>query len=112
MNDDIKIADELLLRFCRQAVELYGDEAITPNMHMHCHFASCIKEFGPSHRGFPFERYNGVLEEQPTNNRSIELQLMRHFQKDSAIFNLHYEGRMLNIFLRPFHMLVQIHLYP
>ena len=92
-NDDIKIADELLLRFCRQAVELYGDEAITPNMHMHCHLASCIKEFGPLHSFwlFPFERYNGVLEEQPTNNRSIELQLLRHFQKDSAIFNLHNE---------------------
>ena len=91
--DDIKIADELLLRFCKQTVEIYGDEAISPNMHMHCHLSSCIKEFGPLHTFwlFPFERYNGILEEQPTNNRSVELQLMRRFQKDNASLNLQHE---------------------
>ena len=62
-NDDITIADALLLKFCKQTVQLYGSEAITPNMHMHCHLASCIREFGPIHSFwlFPFERYNGIL---------------------------------------------------
>lgn len=116
-DDDIKVADKLLLRFCSQAVELYGEDVITPNMHMHCHLASCIREFGPSHSFwlFPFERYNGVLEEQPTNNRSIELQLMRRFQKDSAILHLHEEVKQWseqNIFLMHFQNLMWIALSP
>ena len=62
-NDDITIAYALLLRFCKRTVELYGSEAITPNMHMHCHLAACIREFGPIHSFwlFPFERYNGIV---------------------------------------------------
>jgi len=42
---------------------------------------------------FPFERYNGIPEDQPTNNRSVELQLMRYFQKDNASINLQHEVR-------------------
>ena len=93
--DDVTIADALLLRFCKRAVELYGAEAITPNMHMHCHLASCIREFGPAHSFwlFPFERYNGILEGQPTNNRSIELQLMRRFQNDTLHLHLQHEAK-------------------
>ena len=94
-TDDVTIADALLLRFCKRAVEVYGSEAITPNMHMHCHLASCIREFGPAHSFclFPFERYNGILEGQPTNNRAIELQLMRRFQKDTMHLHLHHEAK-------------------
>ena len=64
-------------------------------MHMHCHLSSCLKEFGPLHSFwlFPFERYNGVLEGQPTNNRSVELQLMRQFQKDNSFLHLHHEAK-------------------
>ena len=94
-NEDIGVADGLLLRFCQKSVELYDDSAITPNMHMHCHLAACLHEFGPMHGFwlFPFERYNGVLEGQPTNNRSIEIQLMRRFQKDNLNLQLHQEAR-------------------
>ena len=42
---------------------------------------------------FPFERYNGILEGQPTNNRSIELQLMRRFQKDNMHLHLYHEAK-------------------
>lgn len=67
-NDDITVADGLLLKFCKRATRIYGSNAITPNMHMHCHLASCVKEFCPLHTYwlFPFERYNGILEGQQT----------------------------------------------
>lgn len=57
-SDDITVADGLLLKFCKRLAELYGDDATTPNMHMHCHLASCLREFGPIHGFwlFPFER--------------------------------------------------------
>ena len=97
-SNDITVADGLLLRFCQKSVELYGDGAITPNMHnvMHCHLAACLGEFGPIHSFwlFPFERYNGILEGQPSNNRSIEMQLlMRRFQSDNLNMQLHQEAK-------------------
>ena len=94
-SDDITIADCLFLSFCKKTVLLFGQESATPNMHMHCHLMSCIKEFGPAHSFwlFPFERYNGILEAQPTNNRSIELQLMRRFLKDNLHLRLHHDAK-------------------
>lgn len=84
-DDDLTIADGLLLQFCKKVCQIYGPDALTPNCHMHCHLVSCIKNFGPLHSFwlFPFERYNGVLGDQPNNNRSVELQFMRRFQKDN-----------------------------
>ena len=57
---------------------------VTPNIHMHCHLAECIRDYGPlsSFWLFPFERYNGILEGTPTNNRSIEVQIMKRFLQD------------------------------
>ena len=62
---------------------------------MHCHLASCVREFCPFHSFwlFPFERYNGLLQSQPTSNRSIELQLMRHFQTDNLNIHIHHEAQ-------------------
>ena len=84
-QDDIKVADLLLITFCKRVTEF-----ITPNMHMHLHLAECLYDFGPLH-GFwlySFERYNGLLGKQPTNNRSIELQLIKRFLKDNAHLDL------------------------
>ncbi len=94
-EDDVTVADLFLLRFCQKVLELYGPEALTPNIHLHCHLASCIREFGPMHSYwlFPFERYNGLLGNQPTNNRSIELQLMRRFQRDNLHLQLINQAR-------------------
>ena len=76
---DILKADNCLLKFCTRFQELYGNEACTPNMHLHCHLKEVIIDYGPMHSFwcFSFERYNGILGSIKTNNRSIELQLMR-----------------------------------
>ena len=83
-TDDVTIADCLLLNICKCVSHLYGRHSVTPNMHLHTHLASCVKDFGPCHTFwlFSFERYNGILGNQPTNNRSIEVQLMSRFMKD------------------------------
>ena len=88
--DDVTIADALLLNFGKRISHLYGKQAITPNMHLHSHLASCIKDYGPCHTFwlFSFERYNGILGKQPTNNRSIEVQLMARFLKDNMHLDL------------------------
>ena len=89
-EEDIKVADLLLLQFCKRVHRLFGNEFTTPNMHMHCHLATCMKDFGPlqSFWLFSFERYNGILGNQPTNNRSIELQLIKRFVRDSIHLDL------------------------
>ena len=37
---------------------------------------------------FSFERFNGLLGDQPTNNCSIEVQLMQRFLNDNAHLQL------------------------
>ena len=84
---DVLLADALLLQFCKRAERLYGKSVITPNMHLHCHLKECILDFGPIHSFwcFSFERYNGILGDLPNNNRSIEVQVMNRFIRDSAL---------------------------
>ena len=74
-------------------------------MQMHCHLAACLQEFGPIHSFwlFPFEHFNGILEGQPSNNRSVEMQLMCQFPKDNLHIHLQEEAKQWhdnkNIFL-------------
>ena len=89
-KDEIKVADALLLRFCSRFQTLYGPQTVTPNIHFHSHLSACIEDFGPMSTFwlFSFERFNGILGDEPTNNRSIELQLLTRFVKDNAHLQL------------------------
>ena len=82
---------KLLLQFCKQFQRLYGKDKVTPTMHMHMHILNCILDYGPVYAFwlFSFERYNGILGSYRTNNRSIEVQLMRHFVQEMEIGKLH-----------------------
>ena len=85
-NDEIKLADTMLLQFCNQFFQtLYGPDSVTPNIHLHAHLVDCVVDYGPmsSFWLFSFERFNGILGDEPTNNRSIEVQLMSRFMQDN-----------------------------
>jgi len=43
-QDDITVADTLLLRFCKRVRRIYGSSTITPNMHLHAHLAMSVRE--------------------------------------------------------------------
>ena len=34
------------MEFCEKFEVLYGQEFVTPNMHLHCHLYDCILDFG------------------------------------------------------------------
>lgn len=89
-SENIKLADALLLQFCKRTQRMYGQTIITPNMHLHSHLEECITDYGPSHSFwlFSFERFNGLLGKQPNNNRSIEVQLMSRFLRDTHQISL------------------------
>ena len=84
---DITVADTLLVQFCKKTEETFGKSAITPNMHLHGHLKTVIEDFGPLHGFwlFAYERYNGILGNYPSNNKSIEAQLMKKFLNDSTL---------------------------
>ena len=79
--NDINLADPLLVYFCKRVQRMYGSDVITPNMHLHCHLKECILDYGTVHSSwlFSFERFNGILEHYPFNNRNIEICLMNRF---------------------------------
>ena len=53
---------------------------------MHGHLKEVVLNYGPVQEFwlFSFERYNGVLGNQPTNNKNIEPQLMQRFLRDNV----------------------------
>ena len=84
----VKLADALLLQFCRRVERMYGPLVITPNMHMHGHIQQCILDYGPVQKFwlFGFERYNGILENFPSNNRCVEIQFMQRFTREMVLY--------------------------
>ena len=86
---NIKLADALLLQFCKRSEHVYGADIITRNMHLHCHLKDCILDYGPLHGFwlFAFERYNGLLGQLPNNNHSIEVQLMKRVINDNTVLS-------------------------
>ena len=75
-NQNIDRADQLFMEFCLAFEKLYGAESCTINLHLHCHIAECLRDYGPAHSTwcFSFERYNGVLGGMPNNNRSLQVE--------------------------------------
>ena len=87
---ELQLADALLLRFCHRFELIYSKDTVTPNIHLHAHVVDCIRDYGPMSTFwlFAFERFNGILGDEPTNNRSIEIQLMKRFLKDNGHLQL------------------------
>ena len=56
---------------------------------MHAHLKEDILNFGPVYEYwlFSFERYNGILGNQPTNNRLAEPQIMQRFIGDNSAYS-------------------------
>ncbi|XP_066930825.1 uncharacterized protein [Clytia hemisphaerica] len=70
-------------------------------MHLHCHLVDCIKAYGPVYGFwlFSFERFNGLLERMPRNNKTIEMQLMRRFDRDLQAQNIPFPEALHDDFL-------------
>ena len=80
-NEEVNTAHDLLKLFNITYERIVGKEFCTPNMHMQLHIRQCILDFGPVYAFwcYSFERYNGILGQYQTNNKSITVQLMKRF---------------------------------
>ncbi|CAG2254157.1 unnamed protein product [Mytilus edulis] len=101
---DIRRFEKHILKFCRSFEQLYGTDKVTPNMHLHCHLASCVRDFGPVYSFwlFSFERYNGHLGSLPNNSRAIELQIMRRFTRDAYVNSIELPDNFQELFKKNF----------
>ena len=92
-------ADLMLVQFCQTFEQLYGISEVKPNMHL----KECVLDYGRilNFCCFSFERFNGILCSFTTNNRSIEIPLMRKLRSDdfslSASLPSQFEGNFLSI---------------
>ena len=96
----VELAHSYILKFCRNVEQHYGRKRITPNMHLHTHLLDCILDYGPVYSFwlFSFQRYNGILGEYGTNQRSVEVQLMRKFYSDQFVKDIPLPSEFQEIF--------------
>ena len=71
--------DGLLHAMLRDVETLFGANAITPNLHLGCHLASMLRDYGPPAGWWcnSYERMNGLLTNLPHNRKDIPLCTMR-----------------------------------
>jgi len=103
-NMDLDKADFMLMQFCRKFEKLYGASKVKPNMHLHGHLKECILDYGPMTNFwcFSFERFNGILGSFTTNNRSVEVQMMRKILAENMLTGI----SLPNDFKEVFHPIV------
>ena len=65
----IHLYEQTMQRYLSKLLELYPSVTLTPSQHLSLHLGKMMRSFGPVHawRCFPFERYNGILQNIPTN---------------------------------------------
>jgi hypothetical protein len=69
-------------QYLQSLLDLYPHTSITPYQHLSLHFGAHLQRFGPNQawRCFPFERYNFLMQQIPTNSKFGEL-----FSKHQAV---------------------------
>lgn len=65
-----RLFDEHMLAYLTSLRQLF-EHTLVPNHHLSLHLAACLLLFGPVHGwwGYPFERYNGIIQRLNTNNK-------------------------------------------
>ena len=89
---DLIAADCKLLHFVKEYEKINGELSISPNMHLHLHLKECVENYGSIYGFwlFSFERYNGILGSYHTNNKTVEIQIMRKFMTSGILANIQY----------------------
>ncbi|KAI0363914.1 hypothetical protein BV20DRAFT_957325 [Pilatotrama ljubarskyi] len=81
-SERARLFDYHMTEYLRTLRELF-DHDLVPNHHLSLHLTACLLLFGPVRGwwGFPFERYNGIIQRLNTNNHiaDIPLTFMRLF---------------------------------
>ena len=80
--NEASMAHQLYKEFCLGVVRLYGQDFVTPNMHLHLHLMDSILDFGPIYSFwlYGFERMNGDIKKMTVNFKTaFEVTYMKKF---------------------------------
>lgn len=69
--DRIVAYQEHMHSYLTSLLVLFPNTTITPYQHLSLHFGDILMRFGPTHswRCYPFERYNHIMQQIPTNRK-------------------------------------------
>ena len=89
---NLMVADCKVLHFLKEYEKINGVLSITRNMHLHIHLRECVENYGSIYGFwlFSFERFNGILGSYHTNDKTVEIQIMRKFMTSGALANMQY----------------------
>ena len=89
-NSMLSEAHDRLLKVARLIEERYGQELITPNIHLSLYLTECCRDYGPlySFWCYSFERMNELLGSYPNSRRNIEPELLRIIQQNCRLDEL------------------------
>ncbi len=92
-KSDIERADLGFRNYVKALQNTFGTDAVKPNQHMSCHLKECIEDFGPVYCFwlFAYERFNGFLGDYKTNNKGLEVTLMRRVLSDCRLATKTFE---------------------
>lgn len=79
--EQINSADEMLMEFVVRFQMLFGETAMTFNIHLLTHLAKAVKYWGPlwAHSAFPFENANGNLLRLVHGTKNVTKQIANKF---------------------------------
>lgn len=68
----IKIFEEQIQKYFVTLLKTFSEDKLVPNHHASLHLGEFTRLFGPVHGWwtFPFERFNGIIQRQNTNNQA------------------------------------------
>lgn len=82
---------ELLLKlFVNQFMSLYGDRALTYNVHQLCHIADCVRMYGPlfCFSAFMYEDLNGMISKTTHGTTHVDAEIVKNIKICQGILML------------------------
>ncbi|KAK3917263.1 putative ATP-dependent helicase IRC20 [Frankliniella fusca] len=90
LNQEIEESNLVLNLFVSQFERLYGDRAMTYNVHQLCHLSLCVQRFGPLHcsSAFPFEGINGMIARATHGTHHVSQEIVNNLKLYQGIQRL------------------------
>ena len=88
--DELDKAHQLMLSFVELTEKLYGEGAMSPNVHQMIHISDSVRNWGPlwCHSGYPFESGNGVVLKHIYAANGVHEQIKRYVLMDLSYQNI------------------------
>lgn len=78
-NNEVNRAEDIMNQFVYSVSKIYGNSSCSFNIHILCHAAECVRNWGPvwCYSTFQFEHYNGVLMKYFNGTTQVPIQICR-----------------------------------